>query len=129
MENQLIGYELFINGNLYPEDYIISYNHKLYTSEEDAKMALKDLRIYFDNITYFNSRHLCYRPVYLTYLNTGYYILQQINISYNSFNYSSDIRKRVYTLQGVDDYRYELGVHNFDNIYKVHNIKYGKPIF
>ena len=127
MENQLIGYELFINGNLYPEDYIISYNHKLYTNKEDAKMALKDLRIYFDNTTYLNSKHLCYRPVYLTYSNTGKHVLEYKNDFYVSLH-CNKYRKKVYESHGVQDYQNET-VFDFYDMYHVHNIKYGKPIF
>lgn len=125
MENQLIGYELFVNSKLYPDDYIVSYNHKLYTSEDDAKMALKDLRNHLGK-----SFTICYRPVYLTYITTGKYVLQRIY--YSQELYKSEFKKRVYNLRGINDYKTDCPYkHGFklEEEYNIYNIKYGEPIF
>lgn len=127
MENELIGYELFVNSKLYPDDYIVSYNHKLYTSEDAAKMALKDLRNHFYITRNVGLHKICYRPVYLTSINCGKYVIYLLKFD------KKIIKKRVYSSNGIQDYKLELKnkypwvKNNFH--FNICNIKYGEPIF
>ena len=129
MENQLIGYELFVDNTLYPTSFDSSWNHKLYTSEDDAKMALKDLRNHLYITRSISSLKVCYRPVYLTFSNTGNYVLEYKN----DFDFFLDLRfskyrKRIYNDKGIQDFKKDFKP-NFYNSYYIRNIKYGKPIF
>lgn len=125
MENTLIGYELFVDSSLYPTSFDSSWNHKLYITKQDAENSKKDLKNSLDK----SSLIVCYRPVYITTMNYGRYVLQ-----YRESNqtFPNCLRKRVYSLKGINDYKTDLQYKQrfkFDEKYNIHRILYGEPIF
>jgi len=132
---ELIGYEIFIDTELYPTGFDFSWNHKLYITEDDAKMALKDLRNYFYITKNTSSHKVCYRPVYLTSMNYGKFVLEYIS---SSRPFPHCLRKRVYDLKGINDYKLNMKYNTpkilfkslvFEKLYNIHRVLYGEPIF
>ena len=130
MNNILIGYELFIDTELYPMGFNSSWNHKLYTTEKDAKTALKDFKNYIGK-----SLLVCYRPVFLCKNCTGKFVLiYNYVLQYKGHNthFKSNLRKRIYSRKGIEDYKLSIKhilKFDFSERYTIHNIKYGNPIF